>query len=63
MIDAAANSPGRGARHPLSHGHQRQAAAEGAAVVYATGAPAAPDVLVRVEHLARAFSATQVLKD
>jgi ABC-type sugar transport system ATPase subunit len=36
---------------------------EGAAVVDAPGAPSAPDVLVRVEHLAKAFGATQALKD
>jgi len=36
---------------------------EGAAVIDAPGAPNAPDVLVRVEHLAKAFGATQALKD
>jgi ABC-type sugar transport system ATPase subunit len=36
---------------------------EGAAVVDAPGAPSAPDVLVRVDHLAKAFGATQALKD
>ena len=36
---------------------------EGAAVVDAPGAPSAPDVLVRVEHLAKAFGATQALRD
>jgi ABC-type sugar transport system ATPase subunit len=36
---------------------------EGATVVDATGAPSAPDVLVRVEHLAKAFGATQALRD
>ncbi len=36
---------------------------EGAAVVDAPGAPAASDVLVRVEHVAKAFGATQALRD
>jgi len=36
---------------------------EGAAVVDAPGAPAAADVLVRVEHVAKAFGATQALRD
>src|SRR5215472_5495947 len=36
---------------------------EGAAVVDAPGAPAAVDVLVRVEHVAKAFGATQALRD
>jgi ABC-type sugar transport system ATPase subunit len=36
---------------------------EGAAVVDAPGAPSTPDVLVRVEHVAKAFGATQALKD
>jgi ABC-type sugar transport system ATPase subunit len=36
---------------------------EGAAVIDAPGAPSAPDVLVRVEHLAKAFGATQALND
>jgi ABC-type sugar transport system ATPase subunit len=36
---------------------------EEAAVVDAPGAPSAADVLVRVEHLAKAFGATQALKD
>src|ERR1700758_535145 len=36
---------------------------EGAAVVDAPGAPNAPDVLVRVEHVAKAFGATQALRD
>jgi ABC-type sugar transport system ATPase subunit len=36
---------------------------EGAAVVDAPGAPSTPDVLVRVEHLAKAFGATQALRD
>jgi len=38
-------------------------AGEGAAVVDAPGAPATPDVLVRAEHVAKAFGATQALKD
>jgi ABC-type sugar transport system ATPase subunit len=36
---------------------------EGAAVVDAPGAPSTPDVLVRVEHVAKAFGATQALRD
>src|ERR1700758_1658207 len=36
---------------------------EGAAVVDASGTPSAPNVLVRVEHLAKAFGATQALRD
>jgi ABC-type sugar transport system ATPase subunit len=36
---------------------------EGAAVVDAPGAPNAPDVIVRVEHVAKAFGATQALRD
>ena len=36
---------------------------EGAAVVDALGAPAAVDVLVRVDHVAKAFGATQALRD
>ena len=36
---------------------------EGAAVVDAPGAPAAVNVLVRVEHVAKAFGATQALRD
>jgi ABC-type sugar transport system ATPase subunit len=36
---------------------------EGAALVDAPGAPSAPDVLVRVEHVAKAFGATQALRD
>jgi ABC-type sugar transport system ATPase subunit len=38
-------------------------AGEGAAVVDAPDAPATPDVLVRTEHVAKAFGATQALKD
>jgi ABC-type sugar transport system ATPase subunit len=36
---------------------------EGAAVVDAPGAPADADVVVRVEHVAKAFGATQALRD
>jgi ABC-type sugar transport system ATPase subunit len=36
---------------------------EGATVVDVPGAPSTPDVLVRVEHLAKAFGATQALRD
>ena len=36
---------------------------EDAAVVDAPGAPSAPEVLVRVEHVAKAFGATQALRD
>jgi ABC-type sugar transport system ATPase subunit len=36
---------------------------EGAALVDAPGAPSAPEVLVRVEHVAKAFGATQALRD
>ena len=36
---------------------------EGAVVVDAPGAPSAPDILVRVEHVAKAFGATQALRD
>jgi ABC-type sugar transport system ATPase subunit len=38
-------------------------AGEGAAVVDALGAPATPDVLVRASHVAKAFGATQALRD
>jgi ABC-type sugar transport system ATPase subunit len=34
-----------------------------AAIADASGAPSAPNVLVRVEHLAKAFGATQALRD
>jgi ABC-type sugar transport system ATPase subunit len=36
---------------------------EGAAIVDVPGAPSAPEVLVRVEHVAKAFGATQALRD
>jgi ABC-type sugar transport system ATPase subunit len=36
---------------------------EEAAIVDAPGAPSKPDVLVRVEHVAKAFGATQALRD
>ncbi len=36
---------------------------EDAAVIDAPNAPSAPDILVRVEHVAKAFGATQALKD
>jgi methionine synthase II (cobalamin-independent) len=36
---------------------------EGAAVIDAPGAPSVPDILVRVEHVAKAFGPTQALKD
>jgi ABC-type sugar transport system ATPase subunit len=36
---------------------------EGAAIVDVPGAPSTPDVLVRVEHVAKAFGATQALRD
>ena len=34
---------------------------EGAAVIDAPGAPSVPDILVRVEHVAKAFGPTQAL--
>ena len=36
---------------------------EGAAVIDAPGAPSVPDILVRVEHVAKAFGPTQALRD
>jgi ABC-type sugar transport system ATPase subunit len=36
---------------------------EGAAVMDAPGAPSVPDILVRVEHVAKAFGPTQALRD
>jgi hypothetical protein len=36
---------------------------EGAVAVDAPGAPGAPDILVRVENVAKAFGATQALRD
>ena len=36
---------------------------EGAAVIDAPGAPSVPEILVRVEHVAKAFGATQALRD
>jgi ABC-type sugar transport system ATPase subunit len=36
---------------------------EEAAIIDAPGSPSAPDVLVRVEHVAKAFGATQALRD
>jgi ABC-type sugar transport system ATPase subunit len=36
---------------------------EGAAVIDAPDAPSMPDILVRVEHMAKAFGATQALRD
>jgi len=36
---------------------------EGAAVIDAPGAPSVPDILVRVERVAKAFGPTQALRD
>src|SRR6201990_2407908 len=36
---------------------------EGAAVIDAPGAPSVPDILVRVEHVAKAFGPTRALRD
>jgi ABC-type sugar transport system ATPase subunit len=36
---------------------------EGAAVIDVPGAPSVPDILVRVEHVAKAFGPTQALRD
>jgi ABC-type sugar transport system ATPase subunit len=36
---------------------------EGAAVIDAPDAPSTPDILVRVDHMAKAFGATQALRD
>jgi ABC-type multidrug transport system fused ATPase/permease subunit len=52
----------------ISHVVYRQVAVavtsgEDAVVVDAPGAPAAPEVLVRVEHVAKAFGPTQALRD
>src|SRR5215469_17858190 len=70
--DASRRSPGAG--HPsrrqgripevvYRRGANAVTSDEGAAVIDAPGAPSVPDILVRVEHVAKAFGPTQALRD